>query len=78
MFRILIHIQGEGRPPLRFLKTKENVLIFEKKGLDCVHLWVKFSIQNVVLRVSSGKNSKIFPCGATFSGVFDEIFIEVP
>ena len=39
-----------------------------------VHLWVRFSIQNVVLRVSGRKNSKIFPCGVSFSCVFDEIF----
>ena len=31
---------------------------------DCVHPWVKFPIQNVVLRVSKRKNSKKFPCGA--------------
>ena len=40
-----------------------------KKDPDCVHLWVKFSIQNVVLRVSGRKNSKIFP-GGTFFLVF--------
>ena len=28
---------------------------------NCVHLWVRFSIQNVILEVSSRKNSKIFP-----------------
>ena len=33
---------------------------------NCVHLWVRFSIQNVILEVSSRKNSKIFPCGAFF------------
>ena len=35
---------------------------FGKKGPDCDHLWVKFSIQNIVLRVSRRKNSKMFPC----------------
>ena len=37
-----------------------------KKDPDCVHLWVKFSIQNVVLRVSGRKNSKIFSWGDFF------------
>ena len=31
-----------------------------KKGLDFGHLWVKSSIQNVVLRVSKTKKSKVF------------------
>ena len=50
---------------------------FGKKGPGCVHLWVKFSIQNVVLRISRRKISKMFPCGASFSCIFDEMFIEV-
>ena len=45
---------------------------FRKKGPDSVHLWIKFSIQSVVLRVSRGKNSKMFPYGISFSCVFDE------
>ena len=65
-----LNLGGERRPPLPFLKIKRSVLILGK-GPDCVHLWV-----NVVLRVSRKKNSKLFPCGATF--VFDEMFIEVP
>ena len=59
-----------------FLKIKKSALIL-KKGPHSVHLLVKFSIQNVVLRVSRRKNSKTFPCGAFFSYVFNEIFIEV-
>ena len=51
---------------------------FGKKDLDCVHLWVKFSIQNILLGVSRRKNSKMFPCEALFSCVFDEMFIKVP
>ena len=45
---------------------------FRKKGPDCAHLWVKFSIQSVVLRVSRKKISKMLPCGVSFSCVFDE------
>ena len=51
---------------------------FWKKAPDCVHLSVKFSIQNVALRASWRKISKIFPCRTSFSSVFDKIFIEMP
>ena len=37
---------------------------FWKKSPDCVHLWVKFFIQNVVLRVYGRK--KMFPWRASF------------
>ena len=45
-----------------FLKIEKCGLILKKKGPDSVYLWVKFSIQNLVLRVSRRKNSKCFPC----------------
>ena len=76
------------------LLTSENRHAFEgervegekcKKGLgfgyknrDYVLLWVKFCIRNIVLGVSRRKNPKIFPCGAFYSCVFKEVFIEVP
>ena len=45
--------------PLTFLKIEKSALILrEKKDPDCVHLWVKFSIKNAVLRVSRRKNSQ--------------------
>ena len=56
------------------LKIEKSALVLE----NSIHLWLKFSIQNVVLRVSSRKVLKIFPCGVLFSCVFDETFIEVP
>ena len=56
----------EAKPPLLyFLKFEKDALILEKKGLDCVHLWVKFSIQNVVSRVGE-KTLKCFPAGLLF------------
>ena len=58
-----------GGHPCTFLKIKKST-DFGKKGPDCVHLWVKFYIQNVVLRVSKKRNSKKFPCGTFFSCVF--------
>ena len=39
---------GGGRPPLPFFENK-------KKCPDCIHLCVKFSIPNVVLRVPRRK-----------------------
>ena len=65
-----------GRPPLPSFKNRKKVPRFWKKGPNCVHPWVESSIQNVVLRVSRGKSSKIFSCGAFFC-VFDEKFIRV-
>ena len=47
-------------------------MIFLKKGPDCIHLWAKFSIQNIGL--SRRKNSKTFPCGAFYSWVFNELW----
>ena len=61
-----------------FLKIRKKYPDFIKKGPDCVHPYVKFTIQNVVLRVSKSKNFEIFPCGGFFSGDFDEMFIGVP
>ena len=69
---------GGGRPPLSFFEDQKKCLDFRKKGSDCVHPYVKFAIQNIVLRVSKRKYFKIFPCRAFISGVFDEMFIEVP
>ena len=53
----------EGRPPC---------------PSDCDRLWVQFFIKNVVSRVSRRKNPKMFPCGPSFSCVFDKMLIEVP
>ena len=44
----------EGRLPCPFLKI-DKCLDFGEKGSDCVHIWVKFFIQNVVLIVSRRK-----------------------
>ena len=41
-----VQLGARGRARLPFLKIKEIVVIFEK-GHNCVHLWVKFIIQNV-------------------------------
>ena len=69
--------EGGGRPPLPYFENRKKVPWFCKKCPDCVHLWVKFSIQNVILRMFRRKNSQIFPCVAFFSSVFDRMFIKV-
>ena len=61
-----------------FFKIKKKCPDFRKRGPDCVHPYVKFTIHNVVLRVSQSRYFKIFPFGAFFSGIFDEMFIGMP
>ena len=54
---------GEGGGdayPILFLKLKKIALILEKKP-GCVNPYVKFTIQNVVLRVFKRKIFNIFP-----------------
>ena len=68
-------VRGEVSPT--HCENRKKCPDFGKKGPNCVHIWVTFSIQNVVSRVSRRKNSKIFHCRATFSCVFDEMFIKV-
>ena len=41
------------------------------------HLWVKFSIQNAVLRLSSREKSKTLPCRVYFSSVFVPYFHKI-
>ena len=62
-----------------FLKINRSALILEKKALIMPIL--KFTIQNVVLRVSRRKNSEIFlrgPCFFCFFLTFDKMFVEWP
>ena len=59
------------------VKNVKKGFRFWVKNRDCVHLWVKFCIQNIVLGVSRRKNSNKFPCGAFYSCVFNDIFNEV-
>ena len=68
---------GGGEAPLPFFENRKKCPDFGKKTPNCVHPLVDSSIQNVVLRVSNKKSSNDFPCGAFFSCVSDEKFIEV-
>ena len=56
-----------GRPTLTLFWKSRKVPWFWKKDPNCVHLWAEFSIQNVVLRSSRKKSSKMFPCSALFT-----------
>ena len=60
--------------PLSFKKIKEYTLFWEK-GPDCVRLWVKFFIRNVVLTVSR-RESQFFPSKVFSSCIFDKMFFE--
>ena len=52
---------GKGaRSPLPFLKAEKNSSDFGKKCPGCIHLWVKFVVQNSVLRLSRAKCFEIF------------------
>ena len=64
-------------------KNKTSPALFENQKIDlilefCVYFWAKFSIRNVVLRLSRREKSKTRHCGAYFSCVFGKMFIEVP
>ena len=66
--------EREASPAL--FENRKKCPAFGKKGPDYDHPWDKFSIQNVVLNLGE-KITKFFPCGVSFSCVFDEMFIEV-
>ena len=48
-------LSGRGRLPLPFFENWKKCLDFGKKGPDCVHLWAKLSIQNVVSKCFSAR-----------------------
>ena len=54
-----VRLAARGSSPLPFFENQKKCPDFGKKGPDSVYLCPKFSIQNVVLRVSRRKNSKI-------------------
>ena len=73
-----VQIGGDGEGlPCPFFKIKDSAPNLEK-GPDFVHFGGKFSIQNVVIRVSRKENSKMFLCERFFYYVFNKMFIKVP
>ena len=67
----------KGSLPCRFLELKK-LSWFLKERPWCIHPWVKFSIQNIVLRVSRRKNSKLFPCGPLFLVFLTKSLLKYP
>ena len=55
--------QQNGRPSLPFFEDREKTPDVRKKIPDCVHLLVKFFIENVVLGVSKKTTPKYLPAG---------------
>ena len=45
-----------GRPLIPLFENRKSALIL-KKGPHSIHLWIKFSIKDVVLRVSRRKKT---------------------
>ena len=64
---------GEASPAL-FWKSKKVPWLSEKMPWLCIHLWIKFTIQNAALRVSRRKTSKtgLFLC------VFEKYLLNCP
>ena len=62
--------RGAAKGKRRGLPCSFWQIDFWKKGSNCVHLRFKFSIQNIVLRVSSWKDSKMFSLWGLFFWFF--------
>ena len=68
----------EGRPPLPLFGNRRKFPDFVKKdpGPGCAHLWVTFCNQNMnILQSKYDFNSN---SEASFSCVFNKMFIEIP
>ena len=72
IFRSLTYLKPEASHRERreassaLFENRQKCPDFIKKGPDCVHLWVKFSIENVNLRVIRSKISEMFSCEPLF------------
>ena len=55
MTHTFAQLSGRGEASPALLENQKTCPDFRKKGPDCVHLSVKFSIQNIVLRLSRRK-----------------------
>ena len=61
-----VQLRWKGEASLDLLENRKNYHDFGKKGPDFIRLWVMFPIQNIFLRVSRRKNSKILHCRPFF------------
>ena len=64
--------------PLHFFENQKRCPDFGKKGSNCVHLWVNFSIENIVLRVSWSEIPKFCRYGVFSLSFLMKCFIEMP
>ena len=67
IFRVIDAYSATSTGAQLAVRSEASPALFENRR-NCphfVHLWVKFSIQNIVLRISKRKNSKMFPCRAS-------------
>ena len=60
---ILTGMQLRGREEVSpgVFENQKKCSDFGKKDPNCFHLWIKFFIQNIVLKVCRRENSKMFP-----------------
>ena len=64
--------------PLHFFENRKKCPDFGKKGSNCVHLWVNFSIENIVLRVSWSKIPKFYRYEVFSRSFLMKCFTEMP
>ena len=67
---LLLSDWDKNEPPEKKVDSETT-----QRGRPCLlffNFWVKFSIQNVVLKVARRKISNFFACNTLFSCVFDE------
>ena len=70
--------EKEGGLPFSFLKFEKSAPILAKKGPNSVILWITYSTQNLVLRVSKRKNSEIFLRGCFFLVLYTNFLSKCP
>ena len=61
-----------------FWNSKKVPWFWQKKGPHSVHLWSTYSIQNLILRVSKRKNSKIFLRACFFLVLYTNFLSKCP
>ena len=75
MFDWVLNAPLKASPTLPFSENLKKVHCLLEKVRNCVYQWVRFLIENTVLRVTRAKISGIYPCRNILLCVVDEIFI---
>ena len=76
--RTSAQLRGRGEASPVLFENRKRYPDFAKKGLDYFHFWVKFFIENIILKVSRRKNSKMFPCEAFFVAFLKKCLSKCP